>query len=76
MFRLDGREVEAPVDSAVVVPPGVIHTFWNPGPEPSRYLLVMTPNLRALIEDMHSLADRTPGAARAAFRDHGSELLA
>ncbi|HLE54563.1 MAG TPA: hypothetical protein VI999_04915 [Thermoplasmata archaeon] len=59
-----------------MVPSGVSHTFWNPGPEPSRYPLVMTPNLRALIEDLHSLADRTPDAVRAAFLDHGSELLA
>ena len=75
LFRLDGREVEAPVDSAVVVPPGVGHASWNPGPERSRYLLVMTPDLRALIEDLHSPADRTGCAVRAAFRDHGLELF-
>ena len=39
------QEVEARAGSAVFVPRGTPHTFWNPGPDPVRYLLVMTSNI-------------------------------
>lgn len=70
-----GEEVlEARAGSAVLVPRGMIHTYWNPSVEPARYLLIMTPNIYALIKEIHALAERTPEALRALFAKHDSEL--
>src|SRR5260370_26183885 len=38
--RVGNQQVEAPAGSAVFVPRGTPHTYWNPGPAPVRYLLV------------------------------------
>ncbi len=38
-----GETVTAAAGSFVLVPPGVVHTFSNPGSEPCRYLIVMLP---------------------------------
>jgi mannose-6-phosphate isomerase-like protein (cupin superfamily) len=67
--------VEARAGSAVLVPRGTPHTYWNPGPELLRYLLVMTANVYSLIQDIHGLAERSPAALRAVFEKHDSELL-
>ena len=42
-FLLDVEKVRAPAGSVVVAPPNVVHTFWNPGPTPARYLNFHTP---------------------------------
>jgi len=68
-------EVEAGAGSAVFVPRGKAHTYWNPGPGPVRYLLVMTTNIYRLIQEIHTIADRTPAALRAVFQKYDSELL-
>jgi mannose-6-phosphate isomerase-like protein (cupin superfamily) len=74
-FRVGEHEIEAPSGSAVFGPHGVPHTFWNPGPEPARYLLVMTPQTLRLIETLHKLPDRKPETLRAHFREHGCEIV-
>jgi mannose-6-phosphate isomerase-like protein (cupin superfamily) len=72
-----GEEVvEAKAGSGVFVPRGIKHTYWNPAPEPTRYLLVMTANIYALIQGIHAMKERTPEAMRALFARHDSELLA
>jgi quercetin dioxygenase-like cupin family protein len=39
-----GEEVyRAPAGSYVLKPPGVIHTFWNPGPESARVVEIFSP---------------------------------
>ena len=73
--QVGDKEVEAGAGGAVLVPRGTPHTYWNPGPEPVRYLLVMTPNIFGLIQDIHAMAERTPAALREVFRKHDSELL-
>jgi mannose-6-phosphate isomerase-like protein (cupin superfamily) len=71
-----GKEVaEASAGAAVFVPRGTPHTYWNPGPEPVRYLLVMTANIYRLIQEIHGMNERTPAALRAAFAKYDSELL-
>ena len=40
-----------------------------------RYLLVMTSNIYSLIQDIHSMQDRSPAALRAVFQKHESELV-
>jgi mannose-6-phosphate isomerase-like protein (cupin superfamily) len=74
-IRVGEQEVEAHAGSAVLVPRGTPHTYWNPDAVPVRYLLVMTPNVYGLIQDIHQLKDRSMPALRELFRNHDSELL-
>ena len=67
--------VEAQAGSAVLVPRGTHHTYWNPGSGLLRYLLIMTSNIYSLIEDIHAMSERSPAALRAVFEKHDSELL-
>ena len=69
------EEVEARAGSAVFVPRGTPHTYWNPGPNPVRYLLVMTTNIYRMIQEIHAMQERTPSALRAVFAKYDSELL-
>jgi mannose-6-phosphate isomerase-like protein (cupin superfamily) len=71
-FRLGDDEVEAGPGEAVMAPAGVAHSYWNAGGGPARYVLVMTPRLAALIDELHA-----PGAGdyHEIFRRHRSELL-
>jgi mannose-6-phosphate isomerase-like protein (cupin superfamily) len=67
--------VEARAGSGVLVPKGTPHTYWNPGPGPVRYLLLMTSNIYRLIQEIHAMPERTPPLLRAVFEKHDSELL-
>ena len=67
--------VEAHAGSAVLVPRGTPHTYWNPDNQPVRYLLVMTPNIYQLIQEIHATKDRSPSALHALFAEFDSELL-
>jgi mannose-6-phosphate isomerase-like protein (cupin superfamily) len=70
-----GDEVlEARAGSAVLIPRGMIHTYWNPSAERTRYLLMMTPNIYTLIQEIHALQERSPETLRALFTKHDSEL--
>src|SRR5213080_3162059 len=73
--RVGTEEVEDRAGSAVFVPRGTPHTYWNPGPAPTRYLLVMTVNIYRLIQEIHGMKERTPAALRAVFAKYDSELL-
>jgi len=82
-YVLEGRllvargveEVEAGAGAAVFVPRETAHTYWNPGPGPTRYLLIMTPNIFGLIQDIHAMKDRSRPALEEVFRKHDSELV-
>ena len=73
--RVGNDVVEAKAGSAVFVPRGTTHTYWNPGPGLVRYLLVMTSNIYSLIQDIHAMTERSPAALKAVFERHDSELL-
>lgn len=73
--RVGKDVVEAQAGSAVFVPRGKAHTYWNPGPGLVRYLLVMTSNIYGLIQDIHAMTERSPAALRAVFEQHDSELV-
>jgi mannose-6-phosphate isomerase-like protein (cupin superfamily) len=75
VVRAGTDELTVTAGSAVLVRRGTAHTYWNPGPERVRYLLLMTPNIYQLIQDIHALQERTPEALREVFRKHDSELL-
>jgi len=69
------NEVEARAGSGVLVPRETVHTYLNPGPGPTRYLLIMTANIFQLIQDIHAMKERTPAALEEVFRNHDSELV-
>ena len=52
-FRFVDKQIEAPAGTTVFVPAGVPHTYFVAG-EPTRYLIVMTPRLKALIDALHA----------------------
>jgi mannose-6-phosphate isomerase-like protein (cupin superfamily) len=72
-FKLGDETFEAGPGSAVLAPKGVPHAYGNARlGQPARYLLVMTPKIRDLVQALHE-----PGASNygAIFRAHDSELL-
>lgn len=73
--RVGMEVVEAGAGAAVFVPRGTPHTYWNPGPGPVRYLLVMTANIYRLIQAIHAMKERNATALRAVFAKYDSELL-
>lgn len=70
-FRYADRMETAAAGTTVFVPAGVAHTF-SAGPA-SRYLIVLTPRLAALIAALQ--ADRRPENQKAIYRQFDSELL-
>jgi hypothetical protein len=52
-FRYGSREFDAPAGSGVLLRHGTPHTFWNPGAEPARYLLIARPKTAALLAALH-----------------------
>jgi mannose-6-phosphate isomerase-like protein (cupin superfamily) len=71
-FRIGDEIREAGPGSAVLAPKGTPHAYGNAGGQPTRYLLVMTPKIRALVEALH---EPEAGDYAAIFRAHDSELL-
>ncbi len=67
--------VEVPADAGVLVPRGTAHTYWNPGPDAARYLLIMTPTILGLIEAIHGLQNRNAATLKAVFEKYDSELI-
>jgi uncharacterized RmlC-like cupin family protein len=57
--KVGNDDVELRSGSGVLVPRGIPHTYWNPGPDRVRYLLIMTSRIYQLIQDIHSLKERT-----------------
>lgn len=74
-IQMGEKVVEARAGSGVLVPRGTPHTYWNPIPGPTRYLLIMTANIYQLIQDIHAMKERTPSALAAVFSKHDSELV-
>jgi mannose-6-phosphate isomerase-like protein (cupin superfamily) len=71
-FRLGDDEIKAPAGSAVLARRETPHTYWNAGDVPARYLLVLTPNIARLLEEIHE-----PDAdIQAIFARYDSEILA
>jgi mannose-6-phosphate isomerase-like protein (cupin superfamily) len=67
---------QVPAGGAVTVPGGTAHTFWNPRPDPARYLLIMGAHTFALIQAIHATDDRSPARMRQLYAAHGATLLA
>lgn len=73
--RAGDHDNEVAAGGAVIVPGGTAHTFWNPGLEPARYVLVMGARTYALIQAIHASQDRSPAAMRRLYEAHGATLL-
>ena len=72
-FRIGDEVCEAGPGEGYLAPKGTPHAFGNAKRgQLARYLLVMTPKIRALVQALHE-----PGASdyAAIFRAHDSELL-
>jgi mannose-6-phosphate isomerase-like protein (cupin superfamily) len=74
-FQLGDQQVEASAGTAVFAPRGVPHTYWNPYPTPARYLLIMTPTIRRLIDELHTSAGRDPVALHTIYHRYNSDLV-
>ena len=70
-FQLGDEAVEAPAGSAVLAPAGTPHSYWNAGRGRARYLLVTSPRIFRLIEELHAPDADFPEI----FRRHDSEVL-
>ena len=71
-FRVGDEEREVVAGESLLVTRGTPHSYWNPAPQPARYILVMTPRIHQLIEALHA-GERTDFAT--IFEEHDSELL-
>lgn len=71
-FRVGDEEREVGACESLLVARGTPHSFWNAVPEPTRYLLVMTPRIHRLVEILHA-GDRDDYVR--IFEEHDSELL-
>jgi mannose-6-phosphate isomerase-like protein (cupin superfamily) len=74
-FRSGDREFEATAGSGVFLPRGTAHTFWNPGPAPARYLLVMGPRTAGLLEALHGPNRPPPAGLKALYDTFEVDLL-
>lgn len=74
-IRAGDDVIELAAGSAYLVSHGTPHTYWNPGREPVRYLLFMTPTILRLIRSIHLATDRSPEAMAALFALHDSALV-
>jgi mannose-6-phosphate isomerase-like protein (cupin superfamily) len=72
-FHVGDEQRDVSAGESILVERGAPHSYWNAIPEPTRYLLVMTPRVHSLIEALHA-GDRSDWAA--IFEEHDSELLA
>ncbi len=70
-FRFADRTEEVGPGSTVFVPAGVAHTYQTS--EGTRYLVFLTPRLRALIGELQTNRDRS--AAPDIYRRHRSEIV-
>ena len=71
-FQVGDETVTAPAGSAVLVPKGTPHSYWNAGEIEARYVLVMSPRIAALVAELHSGSGESYAEI---FRRHASELL-
>lgn len=67
--------IEAEAGCGVFVPKGTPHTYWNPTPQKTRYLLIMTANIYSLIREIHEMTQRTPAKMKDLFAKYDSELV-
>jgi hypothetical protein len=73
--RVGEDDVTVPAGGAVLVPRATPHTYWNPRPEPTRYLIAMSARIAALIDALHALRSRDEASVASTFDAHASTYL-
>lgn len=73
--QLDGIEHVVTTGGAAFARAGVAHTYWNAAATDTRYVLVMTPRIRALIAALHDPQQRGERSMSQVFTDFSSTLL-
>jgi uncharacterized RmlC-like cupin family protein len=73
--QVDDDVIIARAGDAVFAPKGSKHTYWNPGTETAKYLLVMTKKTFQLVQAIHNLSDRSHDHLVALFEQFDSEYL-
>jgi mannose-6-phosphate isomerase-like protein (cupin superfamily) len=74
-FQYGTREIKASAGTGVFLPRGTPHTFWNPGPVPARYLLIMGPKTAGLLEVLHGSNRPSPAGLKALYDTFEIDLL-
>ncbi len=74
-FQSGTREFDATAGTGVFLPRGTPHTFWNPGPVPARYLLIMGPKTAGLLEVLHGPSRPPPAGLKALYDTFEIDLL-
>jgi mannose-6-phosphate isomerase-like protein (cupin superfamily) len=74
-FQFGGREFDVSAGSGVLLPHGTAHTFWNPGSEPARYLLIMGPKTAGLLEALHGSNRPATASLRDLYASFDVDLL-
>ena len=74
-FGLGEEVCEATAGGVVFGPRGVAHTYWNASDKPARYLIIMTSDTAAMIEELHAMEERSPETVRALFQRHQADLV-
>lgn len=74
-FRYGEREFDAAEGTGVLLPHGTAHTFWNPGPGPARYLLIVGPKTEGLLEYLHATRIAGPSELKELYASFDVELL-
>jgi mannose-6-phosphate isomerase-like protein (cupin superfamily) len=77
-FEVGDRKELCGPGTFVFVPRGQAHRFANPGPSQARVLVIGSPRVQSLVEEVAPLVNARPpdlAAVTAAFARHNSELL-
>ncbi len=74
-FDYGTRKFTAPAGTGVFLPRGTPHTFWNPGPDPARYLLIVGPKTAGLLEVLHGPNRPPPAGLKALYDTFEIDLL-
>lgn len=77
-FIVGDRRERQSAGSFVFVPRGVTHSFGNPGPSEARILVIGSPRVQALVEELGRLGRNgppDPAAVADVFRRHDSEVV-
>ncbi len=73
--RVGDDEHDVPAGAAVIGPSGLPHTFWNSDPVPARYLIVMSAQTSAMLDQLHLGGKLSPDEMCEVFARYGCELL-
>jgi mannose-6-phosphate isomerase-like protein (cupin superfamily) len=74
-FRVGNEEFDASAGAGILLPKGISHTFWNPGPGPVRYLMIVRPKTAGLLEAIHGPGPSESRGLRAVYDAFEVDLL-